>query len=739
MNLVDKIVTHNYEDTTINSLDITSENIINIINVCFTHISHEKKSNMSNTLEYILNQICSLINCDFGVIDEINATDVTQNNTYKYNSNLCIDIDIPFKSNHVINKYIFDNTSYINNKYCNECFKKHIDICYCNNENNYSIIAMPLIDNITVIGTLIFGRYNGQKFSKKDLSILQPFVQFISNTLSYLHNNEDIEMKKLNFIANMGHEVRTPLNAIISMIELLSNTELTVKQFEYINSLRTCGFQLMDILNDILDFSKIMNNGIKLKYEPMSINKCVHSVITMLNNKALEKDLPINHTIDNKIPDMVIGDSIRIKQILMNVLSNAIKFTKKGHIDINVQLVKEDTNISSTNNNNITILFTITDTGIGISGDKLSKIYDSFRQIENDYLNENCGVGLGLSITKHLVDLFNGTIVTESKIGIGTKVQIKLPLCIFKDNIDKTVLLEYFKYKNVLIYDTNIEERVSLFNIIAEHNLKPILTSSLTEILMYLSHNSFQFEFLLLNINDLTTNDIVKIQRVKNSAIKVIILDENSINNIYGYDYKLIRPVNNIKILELLNIIYTTHQYNTLRLHNEISIHNNIFKISNVNVNNQIVTEKLQLQLQQETLHPDKIDILIAEDNKYNQIVLCELLKSIGYKNITIVDDGLECLNKLTNHHYHVAFIDLKMPLLSGIDAVVQYKNTNPTNSPIIIAVTANIASEVKKKCFDNHMDGFITKPVDKGDLENVMRLIISNYNHSHNHSHSHK
>lgn len=733
MNLVENIVTNNYYDTTIDSIDISSEKIIDIINICYTYLSHEKiNNNIKNTFQYILHEICKNVQCDFGIIGEITDKNITHNYQYHSNNNTKV---TDFILCDYVKKHIFENTSYIDNQYCN---KSKQEPCDCEHHNQYveSIIITQLLHNTSLNGVLILGRYKNNNdsdsnsnstsksnsFSKNDLSTLKPLIQFVSNTLSYVNNTEDIEMKKLNFIANMGHEVRTPLNAIISMIELLSNTELTNKQFEYINSLRTCGFQLMDILNDILDFSKIMNNGIKLKYEPMSINKCVHSVITMLNNKAFEKDIPINYTIDNDIPDMVMGDNIRIKQILMNVLSNAIKFTKKGHINIDVNVHKSQPLLDD----KITISFTIKDTGIGISEDKLPKIYDSFRQIENDYLNEICGVGLGLSITKHLVDLFSGTIVTESQVGKGTTVNIQLPLHVFKDNIDKKVLLEYFKYKNVLIFDSNIQERVSLFNIIAENNLKPILTSSMTEILMYLSHNSFDFEFLLLNMNDLTTNDIVKIQRIKNSAIKVIILDENSINNIYGYDYKLIRPVNNIKILELLNIIYTTHQYNTLRLHNEISIHNNIFKISNVNVNNQILKETPKTNL----LDPNNIDILIAEDNKQNQIVLCELLSCIGYKNITIVDDGLECLNKLTKYQYHVAFVDLKMPLLSGIDAVVQYKKTNPVKSPVIIAVTANIASEVKKLCFDNHMDGFITKPVDKTDLENVMKLIIANYNH---------
>jgi len=577
---------------------------------------------------------------------------------------------------------------------------------------------VPLYDLKTKIlkGILILGRQiGGNPFSKDDLTGLLPILKFLTNTLTHIHNTEDIENKKLNFIANMGHEVRTPLNAIISMIELLSGSELTEKQFLYINSLKTSSYQLMDILNDILDFSRIINNGIKLKFEPISFHKCIESVVSMLNTKVVEKELFLNYKLDNEIPDMIMGDSVRLKQIIMNVISNSIKFTKIGTINIDVRLAEKA-------NDKIVVLIKIKDTGIGIMKDKIPKIFDAFRQIENDYLNETCGVGLGLSITKHLVELFKGEIWVDSEIGIGTEISMKIPFHVYNETIDKHLLTDYFKNKNILIFDNDVNEREWLLKLVMSYDIKPILTSRISEIAMYLSSPTFSFEFLLLNGNELEQEDIIKIHRLKNSSIKVIIMDINIIKkNIVGYDYKIIRPITDNKILELLNLIYITNQYNTLRTHNEIIIDNNIFKISNLNLHNIHTTKLVKTE--------EDIKILMAEDNKQNQLVLLELLRSIGCKNIDIAEDGVDTLNKLVANTYDVAFIDLKMPLMSGIDAVNKYIETKPIHSPIIIAVTANMANEVKKRCLENHMNGFIVKPISKPDLENIMKLILHNIN----------
>jgi signal transduction histidine kinase/CheY-like chemotaxis protein len=692
-----------------------SNDMIIMINECFEHLSNIKNININELLNFNLTKICNFINCDYGLIGEL-QNNLKNEKFIRYYGMYGFDV----------NNY---TKSYDKNGYCdfipNDFFhdkvietKKYV---VCNNISEYSkyiktencqlintFCSFPLLKNNNVIGVIAFARKDKVNFTGSEIKKLEPFTKFISNVLINIRNMEEIEHHKMSFIANMSHEVRTPLNAIITMIEMLMNTNLNSKQYDYVDTIKTCGIQLMDILNDILDFSKIINNGIKLKMAPMSINKCISSVHSMLLQKANEKDLKFDFVISNDVPDMLIGDLIRIKQVLMNIISNSIKFTKKGSVNIIV-------NSKSLNENECELSIKIKDTGIGIPDDKIDKVFDSFRQIENDYLSDICGVGLGLAISKHIVELYKGNISIESKINIGTTINIKIPFHIFKETLDMDILQKYFTNKNVLIYHKEVQERISLFSMMSEYNIKPILTSSIDETIMYLTNNNFNFEFILLNMNDLSSDDIFKIQRVKNATIKVIILDITSHENkILSYDYKLLRPIDKTKISYLLNLIFTSNQYNVAKIHNEIMINNNLHKISNVNPDcDKIITDVNK-----------NIKILVAEDNKQNQKVMLELLNSIGYNNIVLTEDGLETYNKLVNDTFDIAFVDLKMPIMSGITAVVKYKE-KCDKSTVIIAVTASLSNDVKKQCYDAGMNGFIAKPIDKKDLETIMELIF--------------
>jgi CheY-like chemotaxis protein len=255
-----------------------------------------------------------------------------------------------------------------------------------------------------------------------------------------------------------------------------------------------------------------------------------------------------------------------------------------------------------------------------------------------------------------------------------------------------------------------------LFTQMREFKLKPILTTSIDEIIMYLSDSNYNFEFILINNNDLYEKDILKIQRIKNSSIKIIILDVENLNDkIIMYDYKLLRPIDNEKINYLLGILYTSAQYQTKNIHNEILVEDKKIKIGNINNSTKKILEKSNLK------------ILVAEDNKENQIVLVELLRSLGYFNIDIAEDGQETYMKLLDNDFHVVFMDLKMPIMSGINVTQKFKEIRNITTKII-AVTASLSDEVKTKCFEAKMDGFITKPIDKKDLNTVLNIILNSF-----------
>ena len=220
---------------------------------------------------------------------------------------------------------------------------------------------------------------------------------------------------------------------------------------------------------------------------------------------------------------------------------------------------------------------------------------------------------------------------------------------------------------------------------------------------------------MIINMNDLDISDIIKIQYVKNSTIKIIILDVNDIEQkLLLYDYKILRPINKDKINYLLNLIYTANQFNSSNIHNEIIINNNIQKIKNINLSPKLNDRDL-----------NSIKILIAEDNKQNQFVIIELLNSLSYTNIVLVDNGLDAYDKLINEDYDIAFIDLKMTY-SGFQVITNYKKyfkeNNIIKNTILIAVTASVSQEVKEKSFSIGFNGFITKPINKQDFETTLK-----------------
>jgi CheY-like chemotaxis protein len=692
-----------------------SNDLLILINECLENLTDIKLLSLKEKLNFCLKKFCNYTQSKYGFISELN--NVNNINYYNYRALYGFEDSSYFKPYYKYGYIQFNNEDIpyhnINDNYVyydNTVDFDNLTKLYHYPLNNFYIF--PLMHKNNVSGYLGFYKNESCNYDDKQLTLV---VSFINNIILNIKNNDELETKKMSFISNMSHEVRTPLNAIITMIDLLHTTELSQIQNDYVNSIKNSGCQLMDIVNDVLDYSKIMNNGIKLKLQPMSIIKCVESVYSILEHKAFEKKIKFTYEINTSVPDMIICDVIRLKQILINLLSNSIKFTKKGHIHLFIDIIEKKDDVYN-------ISFKVEDTGIGIKKENMEKIFDAYRQINNDYLNDSCGVGLGLAITKHIITLFNGDINISSVENEGTIVNVSLPLHIFNEVIDEDTLTKFFSNKNVLIFDTILNERLFLFKSLLKYKINSILTSSVEEIITYLSHNTFSFEFLLINLNDLNNSDILKIQQIKNHYIKIIILDINSsINNYITYDYKIFRPIDDVKIKYILNLIYTSAQYQSKTIHNEIIINETHHKISNIN------TSLTEMRI---TTPKNKSDfkILIAEDNKENQLILKELLKIYGYENIVIVSDGKETYDEIIENSYDLIFLDLKMPIMSGIQVIQKYRETQVDmyKNNNIIAITAGLSDKIKQQCFNIGMKGYIAKPIDKKDLEKVLYIFNS-------------
>ncbi len=713
--------------------------LLSVINHCFEYML-KGKPNKKTIFTYILNELNQFYRCDSSFIHVLKTDE-------KANKIECIahasTINHSLKEKDAIQ---VDHIQLLDYR-MEDMFQSFLD----DPALTYRLITsthcvFPLVDSDESVLAIV-GVHTDSELSQADIAKMRDMVPFLRNVMVHLNMVEEIDTNKINFIANMSHEVRTPLNAIITMVDMLADTELVPKQFEYVDTLQTCSIQLMDIVNDILDFSKIYNKCIHLKMEPFSLNKCLTNVYLIMNPKAKEKNIQFDMCTNIETGNnMVVGDSIRMKQILINVISNAIKFTKKGEIKLCVNVLEKDEAAKTCR-----ISFTISDTGIGIPKANIAKIFNAFKQIENDYLNNNCGVGLGLSITKNLVDLYNGTINVKSELNVGTTFEIQLPFSLFNETINDTELNEFFMNKNVLIFNTDMSERLSLINIMNDFGLRTILTVSPDETIAYLSSNVFAFEFMLINNRDLTYDTILKIQKVKNNAVKIIILDFDSENTVSSMcDYNIMRPVDKGKVGYLLNVIYTSNQYNALRMHNELflpissgarssagtesesgtELKTKTYESQKISLINSSATKSPSKFLGNGNKNNDKIKILVAEDNVSNQIVIRELLQSLGHDDITIAPDGVDAYTQMVSTAFDIVFMDLKMPMMNGLDATVKYKEhleTTREKSTVIIAVTANLSENIKKRCFDAGMNGFIVKPINKHDLKNILDLIRKN------------
>jgi signal transduction histidine kinase len=233
-------------------------------------------------------------------------------------------------------------------------------------------------------------------------------------------------LMKENFMANMSHEIRTPMNAILGFTNLLQKEPLNENEREFVNSIQNSGENLLTIINDILDFSKIEAGMMRIESNPFSLRGLLHSVQTMFGERIQQKNLRFTVNVEEQIPDVLIGDAIRLTQILVNLVNNSVKFTNTGNVDINVTAGKEMEEI-------IDISFSVKDTGIGIPANKIDSIFDRFQQVDEDTTRKYGGTGLGLSIVKQLVELQNGKISVSSKSNEGTEFIFTIPYKISKD------------------------------------------------------------------------------------------------------------------------------------------------------------------------------------------------------------------------------------------------------------------------------------------------------------------